>query len=41
MNITDSNFAEYIPKENETIEITGELGNRDVEVSLIITRELC
>lgn len=37
----DSNFSNYIPQENETIELVGTLGDQKVQVQYIKTKELC
>lgn len=37
----DSNFSNHIPQENETIELTGTLGDQEVQVQYIKTKELC
>lgn len=38
---SDGNFARYIPKQNEKINIIGVLGNQTIEISFIKTKELC
>ena len=38
---TDSNFSDYIPAENEFVEITGMLGAEEVKISFVKTKELC
>jgi hypothetical protein len=38
---TDSNFSDYIPAENELVEITGMLGAEEVKISFVKTKELC
>jgi hypothetical protein len=37
----DSNFSQYIPEEDELVEIHGTLGARDVIISFIKTKALC
>lgn len=38
---TGSNFALYIPQENETIEVAGMLGDREIRVTFVKTGDLC
>jgi hypothetical protein len=38
---TDSNFSDYIPAENEFVEVTGMLGGEEVKISFLKTKELC
>ena len=38
---TYSNFSDYIPQENEEIELVGSLGDQEVQVSFIKTKKLC
>ena len=38
---TDSNFSDYIPGEDEFVEITGMLGAEEVTISLVKTKVLC
>lgn len=38
---TDSNFSDYIPTENEFVEVTGMLGGEEVKISFLKTKELC
>jgi hypothetical protein len=38
---SNSNFSDYIPQENELIELVGTLGDKEVRVSYIKTKELC
>jgi len=41
LTVTYSNFSEYIPQENEEIELVGTLGNQEERVSFIKTKKLC
>jgi len=41
LTATGSNFSDYIPEEDELIELVGMLGNREVRVSYVKTRKLC
>ena len=41
LTVTYSNFSDYIPQENELIELVGTLGDQKVRVSYIKTKELC
>ena len=38
---TASNFALYVPQENERIELQGDLGAQEVKISFTKTKELC
>ncbi len=38
---TNSNFSDYIPEEDELIELVGTLGGQEIRVSYIKTKELC
>jgi len=38
---TASNFSNYLPEENEAIELMGALGDREVRVSFTKTKALC
>ena len=38
---TDDNFSDYIPVEDELIEITALLGGKEVRIAFVKTRELC
>ena len=38
---TDDSFSDYIPVEDELIEITGLLGGEEVRISFVKTKELC
>jgi len=37
----DSNFSQYIPEQDERVEIAGMLGRREVRISFVKTRALC
>ena len=41
LTVTHSNFSDYIPLEDELIELVGSLGEQTVRVSYIKTKELC
>ena len=41
LTATYSNFSDYIPQENEEIELVGALGDQEVRVSFIKTKKLC
>ena len=41
LTVTYSNFSDYIPEEDELIELVGSLGEQTVQVSYIKTKELC
>jgi hypothetical protein len=36
-----SNFSEYVPSEDEFVEIRGMLGAQEVKISFLKTKELC
>jgi hypothetical protein len=36
-----SNFSEYVPAEDESVEIRGMLGAQEVKISFVKTKELC
>ncbi len=38
---SDSNFSEYLPSEDEFVEIRGLLGAQEVKISFVKTKELC
>jgi hypothetical protein len=38
---SDSNFSEYVPSEDEFVEIRGMLGAQEVKISFLKTKELC
>ena len=38
---SDSNFSEYVPSEDEFVEIRGLLGAQEVKISFVKTKELC
>jgi hypothetical protein len=38
---SDSNFSEYVPAEDELVEIRGMLGAQEVKISFVKTKELC
>ncbi|MGB9301704.1 MAG: hypothetical protein WCD51_14100 [Anaerolineae bacterium] len=37
----EGNFSEYVPAEDESVEIRGLLGAQEVKISFVKTRELC
>jgi hypothetical protein len=37
----DGNFSQYVPSEDESVEIRGLLGGQEVTISFIKTRKLC
>jgi hypothetical protein len=37
----DSNFSQYVPEEDELVEIHGTLGGREVRISFVKTKALC
>jgi len=41
LTVTYSNFSDYIPQENEEIELVGSLGDQEERVSFIKTKKLC
>jgi hypothetical protein len=41
LNSTDSNFSEYVPSEDEFVEIRGLLGAQEVKISFVKTKKLC
>ncbi len=41
LTVTYSNFSDYIPQENEEIELVGTLGDQEERVSFIKTKKLC
>ena len=41
LTYTASNFSDYIPQEDEAIEVLGSLGDQTVRVSFTKTKELC
>ena len=41
LTYTGSNFSDYIPEEDELIELVGTLGSQEVRVSYIKTKKLC
>jgi hypothetical protein len=38
---TEGNFSDYVPLEDESVEIWGMLGGQEVKISFVKTRELC
>jgi hypothetical protein len=38
---SDSNFSDYVPAEDEAVEIRGLLGAQEVKISFVKTKELC
>ena len=38
---SDSNFSQYVPAEDEFVEIRGLLGAQEVKISFVKTKELC
>ena len=38
---TDDNYSDYVPVEDELIEITASLGGKEVRIAFVKTRELC
>jgi len=38
---SDSNFSDYLPAEDEAVEIRGLLGAQEVKISFVKTKELC
>ena len=37
----DSNFSQYVPEEDEFVEMEGMLGDREVRISFVKTKALC
>jgi hypothetical protein len=38
---TDSNFSDYVPEEDEMIQLTGTLGEQELRISYVKTGRLC
>jgi hypothetical protein len=41
LSFADSNFSEYVPSEDEFVEIRGLLGAQEVKISFVKTKKLC